>query len=448
MVTYILRKDRGRTDKVLKPARPNLGIEAAYRRKLYDLIEAMHKSVMYWVEAAYKAHLPAMAQDAEFVESEHPRASSGEFTSGGGAERHKPTWSTNKKKNVQEAIKLIESLGHRTEPYFNPKASGAAYYSHGAISVNAAHKFWRDPVGNMKQQKGVLSSEHPEHAIHHEIGHALFDAPDNWMNPIDEWKIAELVSKYARRNPKEFVSEVYAGIQAGIVYPEVVMNKFKVYARKRASNLAQDATPANEMADAIRKLVRQWMYNFDEASINLADYFAKDVSERSDTALQAILRNGGFTVKFQMSKAMRNIINATVNQNVGLIKSIPQQYLSQVEGMVMRSVQTGRDMGQLSKDLQTQLGVTKRRAALIAKDQNNKASSAMQRARQTEMGITEAVWMHSHGGKVPRPSHVKMNNKRYDVSKGMWDDDEGKYVFPGELINCRCVSRSVIPGFL
>ena len=55
--------------------------------------------------------------------------------------------------------------------------------------------------------------------------------------------------------------------------------------------------------------------------------------------------------------------------------------------------------------------------------------------------------MHSHAGKKPRPSHVRMNGKTYDVKQGMWDSAEGRYVFPGELINCRCTSRSVIPGF-
>jgi SPP1 gp7 family putative phage head morphogenesis protein len=210
--------------------------------------------------------------------------------------------------------------------------------------------------------------------------------------------------------------------------------------------MAQDATPASELQAAVQQLVRQWMYNFDQAATELAHYFAQDVSQRSDAALLSALRKGGFAVGFTMTPAMRDIIDATVHQNVALIKSIPATYLSQVEGMVMRSVQTGRDIGGLAKELREQLGVTKRRAALIARSQNNLATAAMQRARQKEMKITEAIWMHSHGGKTPRPSHVKNNGKRYKISEGWYDPDEGKFILPGELINCRCVSRSVIPG--
>jgi SPP1 gp7 family putative phage head morphogenesis protein len=211
--------------------------------------------------------------------------------------------------------------------------------------------------------------------------------------------------------------------------------------------MAMDAVPANELRDAMAKVSRMWTYRFDRLTEWLAGHFARDVSERSDHAFTSALRNAGFTVRFTMTPAMRDILNATIHENVNLIHSIPRQYLSQVEGMVMRSVQTGRDLSQLSGDLQSRLGVTKKRAALIARDQNNKATSAFTRARQTELGITEAVWQHSGGGKTQRASHVRMSGKTYDVKRGMWDPTEGRNVFPGELINCRCTSRSVIAGF-
>jgi SPP1 gp7 family putative phage head morphogenesis protein len=140
-------------------------------------------------------------------------------------------------------------------------------------------------------------------------------------------------------------------------------------------------------------------------------------------------------------------MRATVNANVALIKSIPQQYLHQVEGMVMRSVQEGRNLGDLSKDLQKQFGVTKRRAALIARDQNNKATAALSRVRQLDLGIEQAIWMHSGAGKHPRPTHVRNNGKKYNIAKGWFDPAVKRFIHPGTEIDCRCVSRPVIPGF-
>ncbi len=214
--------------------------------------------------------------------------------------------------------------------------------------------------------------------------------------------------------------------------------------------IAQDEMPASVLKSVIARLTRRWQQRFNAMSLKMAKHFAQSVAKRTDAQLAKILRDGGFTLgDFKLTRAQRDIINATVNQNVALIKSIPQKYLGEVEGIVMRSVQTGRDLGQLSDDLRKQLGVTKRRAALIARDQNNKATSALINARYQEIGVQEAIWVHSTAGKEPRPTHLAAGaaKTRYRCDQGWFDPHEQRYIFPGELINCRCVSRPVVVGF-
>jgi uncharacterized protein with gpF-like domain len=230
--------------------------------------------------------------------------------------------------------------------------------------------------------------------------------------------------------------------------------------RKTPPQIAQDApegsnfisspptrSPARSLNSVVRRLARRWQRRFNEASGELAQYFATAAAERVDGTLKQILKKGGISVEFRMSREVNDIVQASVAQNVTLIKSIAQQHLAAVQGEVMRSVAAGRDLGSLAKALEHQHGVTRKRAAFIAHSQNNLATATITRARQQELGIDRAVWMHSHGGKIPRPTHVKMDGQPYDVSKGMWDEHEGKFVYPGELPRCRCVSRSVIPGF-
>jgi SPP1 gp7 family putative phage head morphogenesis protein len=218
--------------------------------------------------------------------------------------------------------------------------------------------------------------------------------------------------------------------------------------RNNEPEMAQDdALPSSALRASVRALSKRWQRQFNELAPKLADYFSQAVADRTDSALQSMLRKGGMSVRFKMTRAQRDVVRATVNQNVALIKSIPSEYFTKIEGLVMRSVQTGRDLGQLTKDLQNEFGITRRRAANIARDQNNKASAALTRERQNQIGVTEAIWMHSGGGKHPRPTHVAMNGKKYDIKKGMWDSAVKQFVLPGELINCRCVSRAVIPGF-
>lgn len=217
--------------------------------------------------------------------------------------------------------------------------------------------------------------------------------------------------------------------------------------RANEPRIAQDETPAKALQKAIDKLVKQWRKGFDEGADSLADYFAEAAGDRSDAQLRKILKDAGLSVKFRMSPAMRDILDATTAENVGLIKSIPEQYLGQVQGLVMRSVTRGRDLKSLTDELQKRYQLTRHRAALIARDQNNKATSAMTRARQQELGLTKAIWVHSHAGKEPRPTHLKNDGKTYDVTTGWYDPAVKKHIWPGELINCRCVSRTIVKGF-
>jgi uncharacterized protein with gpF-like domain len=219
--------------------------------------------------------------------------------------------------------------------------------------------------------------------------------------------------------------------------------------RATPPRLAMDhRKPSDALAAAIRKMAKRWLKNFDDGAMRLARYFAKSVHLRTEASLKKILRDAGFSVEFQISPAIADILEATVQQNVSLIKSIPEQYLKNVEGEVMRSVQAGRDLGGLTKALTKNYGVTKRRAAFIARSQNNLASGAIHRARQIELGL-EAKWRHSGAGKHPRHTHVKNNGNNYDPAKGWYDPDPRvkRHIFPGELPNCRCVSISVVPGF-
>lgn len=227
------------------------------------------------------------------------------------------------------------------------------------------------------------------------------------------------------------------------------MQKSVVYwltANYKASGaaVAMDASPAVFMRDAMRKLAKRWTKSFDDIAQKLADRFAGDAMKNSDVSLRNALDTAGFTVEFKMTAPMNNALQATISENVGLIRSIPEKYFTEVEGMVMRSVARGRDLGTLTDDLQKRYGITRRRAALIARDQNNKATSVMQAARQKSLGITQGIWRHSHAGKEPRPSHVKADGKVFDIDKGLYL--EGKWVMPGEEINCRCTWSPVIPG--
>jgi SPP1 gp7 family putative phage head morphogenesis protein len=204
--------------------------------------------------------------------------------------------------------------------------------------------------------------------------------------------------------------------------------------------------PARSLTDEMAELGARWASRFDEAAPELARWFATAAKERADGALAATLRNAGMTVRFTLTPEARDVMQATIGQNVALIKSIAAEHLAEVEGAVMRSVAAGRDVGTLAKELEARFGVTRRRAAFIARSQNGMATATITRVRQTELGVTTALWLHSGGGRHPRPSHRAMTGKPYEVSRGWFDPDERQWIWPGVLPNCRCVARSVVSG--
>lgn len=215
--------------------------------------------------------------------------------------------------------------------------------------------------------------------------------------------------------------------------------------------LAQDArqSPSKAMQDKFRVVADRWRKRFNDAAPKIANAYLQGSFKATDSAMRMALKDAGLAVKFQMTPAMRDAFQASLNANVGLINSIPEQYLQQVEGVVMRGYAAGRDLQSMVKQLKTLYPKAANRAELIALDQSNKANAVVEAARRKELGIEAAIWMHSHGGKEPRPNHVAATGRIYNAARGCPIRDEKgnlEFIMPGEKIRCRCVSRSVLPG--
>lgn len=213
--------------------------------------------------------------------------------------------------------------------------------------------------------------------------------------------------------------------------------------RQAPPEVATDALPAAEMAAKVREVSKRWNAKFSDMADDIAKRFAAGAIKATDSSFQNALKDAGWAVDFKMTRTMQDVARAAVVENVALIKSIPQQYFLEVEGIVMRGYSRGRDLQEITAELQSRYGITKRRAVLIARDQSNKLNAATVRARRMELGIKKGRWRHSHGGKEPRKSHVAADMKEFDIEKGCLID--GKYIQPGEEINCRCTSESVLP---
>ena len=249
---------------------------------------------------------------------------------------------------------------------------------------------------------------------------------------VHAWYFAEL---------EKLITEMRESVERGVL---------AAYGATTPPELAADAPPRNPsllLKAALRKWGGLWVSKFDKLSLDLGRKFARKSFAITQTQMRAAFKDAGFTVKFDPTPGSLAAYQAVVAQQVNLIQSIPEEYLKSVETQVWQSVMRGSDMHALSTELRKTYDLTVERAALIARDQNAKAKAVIERARRQELGITHAIWQHSAGGKVPRATHVAMSGKAYPLAQGMWDPAVERYILPGELINCRCTSKAVIPAF-
>ena len=151
------------------------------------------------------------------------------------------------------------------------------------------------------------------------------------------------------------------------------------------------------------------------------------------------------TVKFDPARVTSEV-KRHIRKNLEQIEEVPSKCFDRIYDAAILSVTKGRNLDVLSNALLVNIdGMTKGRAAQIALSLNNKASAIITREGQKSLGITEATWILTNAGmRIPRPSHIAADGKRYKVAEGMYLD--GKWTWPGYEDDCLCFSRPIIPG--
>lgn len=211
---------------------------------------------------------------------------------------------------------------------------------------------------------------------------------------------------------------------------------------------AEDKSPSAQAKILTNALRKKFDALFYDRSKPIAEKMVKQANKTSNSSLQSSIQklSGGLTLSTEsLSGKLTEIVSATVTENVGLIKSIPAQYLEGVQGAVMRSITTGNGLQDLVPYLAKGKGITLRRARMIAHDQTRKAMNSLSKARMQQIGIEEFEWLHTGGSNHPRQDHIEMSGNIYRFDNlPVIDKKTGERGIPGQAINCRCRMRPVI----
>lgn len=254
--------------------------------------------------------------------------------------------------------------------------------------------------------------------------------------------------KGAPLNPNVSAQAKYAAQLEKLVAQMTKETRREVLAVFNAHGYAQDASLASMARIAMNYLMAKFQKLFGQKAKTLAESMVEKQSKLSALGVSASLKeaSGGLKISGDVfGSRINDIMKASVAENVGLIKSIPTDYLNQVQGDVMRSITTGNGLQDLVPALEKYEGVTKRRAKNIALDQTRKVYNSLNAGRMQALGIKKFEWIHSGGGQKPRQDHIEMSGNIYSFNDlPVIDKRTGERGIPGQAINCRCRMAPVI----
>lgn len=144
------------------------------------------------------------------------------------------------------------------------------------------------------------------------------------------------------------------------------------------------------------------------------------------------------------------IMNAVINENMALIKSIPQEVLKEMQVVLSQGIISGNQK-ELVKNLKRIKGVSKDRAVFIARDQIHKAVESFKQVQNTALGIEYYEWLTAEDERVSSGlgGHRQNNHRifKYGSNEAIisWSSKRGFYYGkPGDRPNCRCIAVGVI----
>ena len=212
----------------------------------------------------------------------------------------------------------------------------------------------------------------------------------------------------------------------------------------RADAGADGTVPPFNRADLLARLRR------------IAEAVVKRRGGFLDTAIQACAANVSSVSKAQWSKQAKAAVGIDLSQvepnltptltafrraNLDLITSMAADKVERVKAILDEApnarVETIRDR------ILEEGNVTKRQAALIARDQVLSLNAQVTEKRHAAAGVEKYTWRTSGDGDV-RPAHRALNGKVFRYDDPPVQNKKGERANPGQFYQCRCTAEPII----
>jgi SPP1 gp7 family putative phage head morphogenesis protein len=196
-----------------------------------------------------------------------------------------------------------------------------------------------------------------------------------------------------------------------------------------------DAKRDPKVEAELERMARRILAGTEKPIKELPKQFAKATSKKQREDLNKKVRKAlGVDLVGATSPRVEKQTKQFLKSNVRLIKSVQKRYLNEVQEKVLKTVESGTRWETLADDLHKTFEISKARARLIARDQVGKYYSALNQARQEDLGVEAYTWRTSEDNRV-RLEHEARKGRVFRWDKPPADGH------PGEPVLCRCFAE-------
>jgi SPP1 gp7 family putative phage head morphogenesis protein len=177
----------------------------------------------------------------------------------------------------------------------------------------------------------------------------------------------------------------------------------------------------------------------------VARYMVADVERRNARTWKQVGQEMGRALRVELSQAPTGaVFTALMNEQVGLIKSIPLEAAQRVHDLTTLGLADSRRATEIAKAIQAQGQVSASRATLIARTEVARTASTLTQARARFAGSPGYIWRTSGDGDV-RDTHAAMNGMYVSWDQPPKTDAGLAPYHAGCGPNCRCYPEPVLP---
>jgi SPP1 gp7 family putative phage head morphogenesis protein len=266
----------------------------------------------------------------------------------------------------------------------------------------------------------------------------ILGAAGEQMESIKRRVYLDVAPARFRRRPRTRFEKRVVPRWGGIPWWEAVRHARAVEA---ASEAVEDALPEIEARDYATPLdlfmnfLRQHLdQTVARAALKLGDALSAEERRHRRAFTSAVRAGLGADVSAVLSdRDSIELLKAATSKGVALIQGLSDDVAKGVEFTILDAATRGQSRTALSERLRHVMGINRRRARMIAKDQAATFNGNLNKLRQNQVGIDEYMWETERDERV-RHDHAQRDGKIFS-----WDDppDDGH---PGEPVNCRCTA--------